>query len=372
MNQKINHKMNDKMNPNKFNDLQIGLTDRFLQEASLYEGLYLGRVASQSKDLYRVISRQGEMVAEISGKMCYHASDIRDYPAVGDFVMLDRPDDKNGNAVIHHILTRKSCFERRAAGTGNESQIVAANIDDVFLCMSLNQDFNLRRLERYLSIAWESGATPVVLLTKADLCTDLSGKLAQVYGVAPGTDVITVSCLSEEGYLPVREFLKANRTAAFIGSSGVGKSTLINRLAGSDILSTSEIRADDDKGRHTTTRRELILLPDGGIVIDTPGMRELGLEGADVDKAFSDIDELSANCRFRDCKHENEPGCAVKNAVTKGMLSQDRLDHYQKLKKEARYDGLNSRQIEEEKINAMFGGKGEMKQIKKHLKEKRK
>lgn len=350
----------------------IGLTDRFIQEASLYNGLSIGRISSQSKDLYHVVCEQGEILAEVSGKFRYDTVRISEFPAVGDFVMLDRLDNRSGNAVIHHVLTRKSVFERKAAGSGNEVQVVASNIDYVFLCMSLNQDFNLRRLERYLSIAWSSGASPVVVLTKSDLCEDLLMRFAEISRIAPGVDVIVTSSRFEDGWKPVMEYLKPGITIAFIGSSGVGKSTLINRLIGSEHLATAEIRSDDDKGRHTTTKRELILLPSGGIVIDTPGMRELGIESADFAKAFADIDELAAECKFRDCTHDKEPGCAVRNAIQQGMITEDRLNSYQKLKKEARYDGLNSRQIEEEKINAMFGGKSEMKQIKKMIKDKKK
>ena len=349
-----------------------GITDRFTQEATLYEGLFIGRISSQSKDLYHVITDFGEIHAEVSGRFRFEAERSCDYPAVGDFVMLDRTDDKNGNAIIHKVLTRKSCFERKAAGTGNDTQVVAANIDFVFLCMSLNQDFNLRRLERYLSIAWNSGAAPVILLTKSDLCDNLQQLLSKVSAIAVGADVIVTSSISEAGYQPIIEFLKPGKTAAFIGSSGVGKSTLINRLAGSELLATAEIRSDDGKGRHTTTKRELLVLPNGSIVIDTPGMRELGIENADFSKAFSDIDELAKQCRFHNCSHSREPGCEVKKAIQQGLLSIERLDNYRKLKRETDYEGLNSRRIEEEKINAMFGSKAEMKQMKKYLNTKKK
>jgi len=350
----------------------IGITDRFTQEAALYEGLFIGRISSQSKDLYHVITDFGEIHAEVSGRFRFEAERSCDYPAVGDFVMLDRTDDKNGNAIIHKVLTRKSCFERKAAGTGNDTQVVAANIDFVFLCMSLNQDFNLRRLERYLSIAWNSGAAPVILLTKSDLCDNLQQLLSKVSAIAVGADVIVASSISEAGYQPIIEFLKPGKTAAFMGSSGVGKSTLINRLAGSELLATAEIRSDDGKGRHTTTKRELLVLPNGSIVIDTPGMRELGIENADFSKAFSDIDELAKQCRFHNCSHSREPGCEVKKAIQQGLLSIERLDNYRKLKRETDYEGLNSRRIEEEKINAMFGSKAEMKQMKKYLNTKKK
>lgn len=346
-----------------------GINERFLQEATLYPNLVIGRICSQYKDLYKAVTSSGEVFAEVSGKFRYGANRLSDYPAVGDFVMLDRSDNENGNAIIHHVLSRKSSFERRAVGTENETQIVAANIDTIFLCMALNNDYNLRRLERYLSIAWDSGAIPVVVLTKADLCHELQEKLSQVLSVAVGgVDVLVTSALSEEGYEIIRPYIQPGKTIAFIGSSGVGKSTLINRLAGSEILETHKTRKDD-KGRHTTTRRQLLVLQNGGIVIDTPGMRELGIEGADLAKAFADIDALAEQCKFGDCSHQSEPGCAIQKATKDGELTVGRLESYLKIKKEAKYDGLSSKQIETEKINTMFSGMGGMKNARKFIKE---
>jgi ribosome biogenesis GTPase len=221
-----------------------------------------------------------------------------------------------------------------------------------------------------LSVAWNSGAAPVVVLTKSDLCGDLPAVLARISETAPGADVIVTSSLDQSSCEKLLPFLKPGTTASFIGSSGVGKSTLINRLAGGEILSTSEIRKADDRGRHTTTRRELLVLPGGGIVIDTPGMRELGVESVDLARAFADIDALSAKCRFGDCTHKNEPGCAVRAALEAGALEKRRLENYQKLKREAKYDGLSSRQIEAEKMNFLFGGKNAMKQARDAAKQK--
>ena len=335
--------------------MNLGFTERFIQESALYEGLFLGRVVAQYKDLYKVVTDNSELIAEISGKMRYASGEMSDYPAVGDFVMIDREDVRHGNAIIHQVLTRKSAFVRRAAGTAHEIQVVAANIDTVFICMSLNNDFNLRRLERYLAVAWDSGSTPVVVLTKADLCDDLDSKLVEIRDAATGVDVIVTSSMTEDGYQAVLEYVRTGQTVAFIGSSGVGKSTLINRLLGEDIIETGEIRKGD-KGRHVTTRRDLIVVPTGGAVIDTPGMRELGVETVNLARTFSDIDGLAGGCRFKDCRHESEPGCRVRKAIADGELSEERLASYKKLKKEARYDGLSSREIDKEKMSEMYSG----------------
>lgn len=348
----------------------LGLTERFAAESALYGGLYVGRVFSQSKDIYRVMCEHGELLAEVSGKFRFEAKAPSDFPAVGDFVMLDGDAGANGNAIIHHMLSRKSAFIRSAAGTANGGQVVASNIDTVFICMSLNNDFNLRRLERYLSISWDSGATPVVVLTKSDLSEDVRQQLREVDAVAIGADILVTTAMREDGYEEIARYIKEGQTIAFIGSSGVGKSTLINRLMGEEKLDTQGLRSDD-KGRHTTTRRELILLKNGGIVVDTPGMRELGLENADFSKAFADIDELASSCKFRDCKHGSEPGCAVQKAVCDGLLSAERLLSYQKLKKEAKYEGLNFKQIETLKLNEMFSEVGGMKNARKFTKGKR-
>lgn len=344
----------------------LGLTGEMIQESKQYKNLSIGRVSTQSKNLYKVITENGEIIAEISGKFHFYVSDSSEYPAVGDFVMVDRTDDSQGNAIIHHVLARKSVFARKTAGSRKDVQVVAANIDTVFVCMSLNHDFNLRRLERYLSNAWDSGAVPVVVLTKSDLCTDIEQKLNEISSIAIGVDVYVTTSTSDDGYLPLKKYLANGRTAAFIGSSGVGKSTLINCLLGKNALDTGEIR-NDDKGRHTTTRRELIILPESGVVIDTPGMRELGVIHADLSKSFADIDELAAQCKFNDCTHSNEPKCAVQNAIREGILSVERLENYRKLLRETKYEGLNSKMIEKEKLNNIFREMGGLKSSKKFM-----
>lgn len=317
---------------------KYGLSDQFVKSADQFPDLTVSRILSQEKGIYRLVSSLGEKLGEISGRFHYDVKAKSEYPAVGDFVMADW-NKSGGNAVIHHVLPRKSSFIRKAAGEKNEEQVVAANIDTVFLCMSLNHDYNLRRLERYVSIAWNSGAMPVVVLTKADLCENVEEKILEVAEVAAGIEILVTNAMEEDGYRQVYPYLKEGKTIAFIGSSGVGKSTLINCLLGEKHLETNGLR-NDDKGRHTTTHRELILLPSGGMVIDTPGMRELGMwdAGEGIDQTFSDIEELAKSCRFRDCSHSgSEPGCAVWEAVKRGELSPDRLRSYQKLMNENRY-----------------------------------
>jgi ribosome biogenesis GTPase len=312
------------------------IPDRYQVFCKEYPSLSLCRVILQEKGLYRVISRMGTHLARISGKFQYEVKFVSDYPAVGDYIMADLKDADT--AVVHTVLPRKSVFLRKAAGSGNTEQVVAANVDTVFLCMALNHDFNLRRLERYLSVAWDSGATPVVLLTKADLCHDLQKKLALVEGAAVGVDIITVSAMEDNGCQAITPYLIRGNTLAFVGSSGVGKSTLINALLGEERQKTNGLRSDD-KGRHTTTHRELIILPGGVMVIDTPGMRELGMwdAGGGLSSAFADIEALAEGCRFRDCTHQIEPGCAIRAALERGELSEARLLSYRKLRAENSY-----------------------------------
>ena len=303
------------------------------------------RVISQEKGIYKIQSGTAVKLAEISGKYRYETQTVSDYPAVGDYVIAMWPED-DSNAVITGLFPRKSCFIRKAAGTGKQEQVVAANIDTAFFCMSLNNNFNIRRLERYLSVAYDSGAAPVVVLTKSDLCSDVEEKILEVQNAAPGVDVLAISSLDDD-YEAVMKYILPGKTVAFIGSSGVGKSTLINKLTGTDSIATREI-GNDDKGRHTTPHRELIQLPNGAFVIDTPGMRELGMwdSGDGIDTAFADIEELSRACRYADCTHTSEPGCAVLRALADGTLDAARLASYRKLKTENDYAADNSRYLE--------------------------
>ena len=312
------------------------IPDYWAALTSQYSELVTGRITLQEKGMYRIFTSTGEQNALVSGKFQFDAQSVSDYPAVGDYVLVSRADPDT--AIIHHVLPRKSLFLRKAAGTSQTEQVVAANIDTVFLCMSLNNDFNLRRLERYLAVAWESGAEPVVVLTKADLCADLPQKQREVEAIAMGVDILTTSAMESDGYRQIMPYITEGRTVAFVGSSGVGKSTLINRLLGEERLATDGLR-NDDKGHHTTTHRELLFLPNGAMVIDTPGMRELGMWDAasGVEQTFGDIEELAARCRFRNCSHSSEPGCAVRAAIRSGDLDGGRWLSYQKLKNENSY-----------------------------------
>ena len=303
------------------------------------------RVVSQEKGIYKIESGTVVKSATLSGKYRYEAQTPSDYPAVGDYVVAQWPEDES-RAVIQSLFPRKSCFVRKAAGAGKSEQVVAANIDTVFICMSLNLNFNIRRLERYLSVTYDSGAAPVVVLTKSDLCPDVEKKRAEAQSVAPGVDVLTVSSL-EGDCEAVMPYLQKGKTVAFIGSSGVGKSTLINKLVGTERIATREI-GNDDKGRHTTTRRELIAISNGAFVVDTPGMRELGMWDSEkgIETAFSDIEKLSRECKYTDCTHTSEPGCAVRRALENGTLDPARIASYRKLKAENNYAADSSSYLE--------------------------
>lgn len=301
-------------------------------EPYLAKGWEPGRVVLEHKRLYRVRTRHGELLSELSGKLRYETEERGDLPAVGDWVAVAaRPSE--GKATIHAVLPRKSKFSRKAAGNETIEQIVAANVDTVFLVNALNQDFNLRRLERYLILAWESGAEPVIILNKADLSDQVDELVAKANSIGMGVPVHAISAEEGIGIDTLRVYASNGRTVAMLGSSGVGKSTLVNALLGSSAQKVSAIREEDGRGRHTTTHRELLCTPDGGVVIDTPGMRELQLWDASegLSESFEDIETIARGCQFTDCSHKREPKCAVRRAVEDGTLDAGRLVNYRKL-----------------------------------------
>ncbi len=303
------------------------------------DNLTPGRVVAEHRGAYRIETEAGERTGVLGGRLRHQAAGRLDLPAVGDFVALRLPGG-DGSVVVDAVLPRLTAFVRRAAGDRPDDQVIAANIDFVFVMMALDGDFNVRRVERYLAAVWESGANPVVLLNKADLCGDVPRRIEEVRGAAIGVDIHAVSALTADGVSILSRYLRPGITIGFVGSSGVGKSTLLNRLLGRDVQPTAGVREHDSRGRHTTTHRELFVLPEGGLVIDTPGMREFQLSNADsgVDTVFADIEAFAADCRFADCAHRQEPGCAVRSAIERGDLDAARLDAYEKLSKELRYE----------------------------------
>jgi len=296
-----------------------------------------GRVASQRGPVLTALTARGAVRANVAGRLKHLAASGADLPAVGDWVALvERPDE--GAATVHAILPRRSSFSRKVAGVVTDEQVLAANLDTVFVMTSLNSDLNLRRIERYLALCWESGATPVVVLTKADLSQDVDASVMAAEDVAIGVGVHAVSALTGDGMPRLYEYLDTGRTVALLGSSGVGKSTLVNHMLGQEVQTVRAIR-NDDRGRHTTTHRELLLVPGGGLLVDTPGMREMQLWEADdgMSDAFADVEEFASRCRFSDCRHESEPDCAVKDALEVGELSHLRYASYVKLQRELQY-----------------------------------
>ena len=300
------------------------------------------RIISVHKGRFGIVSQFGESFAQLKGKEYYF--DGETFPTVGDFIMIDHNND--GDSRIIKTLERRTYFLRRDPDKGRGEQAVAANFDYVFIMQSMNHDFNLKRMERYLTAARQSKAEPVVVLTKADLTDDYLPYIIETSRVAENVPTCIVSSKTGYGMEELSPYLQKGKTLVFLGSSGVGKSSLVNALAGESIMNVNGIREDDSKGRHTTTHRELIMLRNGVMIIDTPGMRELGMwdvtEG--LDDAFSDVEKLAQMCRFRNCRHENEPGCAVREAIENGELRASRFESYQKIKAEAKYSGSTADQ----------------------------
>ena len=297
-----------------------------------------GRVSREHRGLYRVLTESGEAVATPAGRLRLEARGRIDLPAVGDWVAL-KGETAAARAVVQAVVPRRSAFIRRAAGDQTAEQVVAANVDSVLLVSGLDQDFNPRRIERYVLLAWESGARPVVILNKADLRADADDCRRAIEEVAPGVDVHAISTRDPPSLAVLRPYLGPGRTVALLGSSGVGKSTLLNRLLGADVQATRAVREHDQRGRHTTSDRHLFVLPGGALAIDTPGMRELQLweSGGGLRATFEDVETLGPLCRFRDCTHQAEPGCAVLAAVAEGRLAADRLESFHKLRGELRH-----------------------------------
>jgi ribosome biogenesis GTPase len=306
----------------------LGWDDGFAAALEPYANCIPARVSAQHRGEYDVLAERGELRAHVAGRLRHEASSGADLPAVGDWVALQ-------DETIHAVLPRRSAFLRKVAWSQTEAQVLAANIDTVFVLTGLDEDFSPRRIERYLTLAWESGATPALVLTKADLCLDPLALLLEAEQVALGVSTHVVSNLTGEGLDELAPYLGPAKTVALLGSSGVGKSSLANRLLGGDVQVTKEL-AVDGTGRHTTTARELFRLPSGALLVDTPGLREVQLWDAEegIQEAFADIDELAADCRFNDCAHMREPGCAVQAAIDEGRLPRERLQSYRALQRE--------------------------------------
>lgn len=344
--------------------LDLGWNDYFNQQLEQFkenkeihkeQNVVPGRISCEHRNLYHVISENGDMTAEVSGRFRHEALSRADFPVVGDWVVI-APVENQQSATIHAVLPRQSSFSRKAilgggpkSGMGKtEEQVLVANINSVFLVSGLDGDFNLRRIERYLTIAWDSGATPVVVLNKADLSENIEEEIEKIEEVALGVPILPISAKTGEGIDSLLQYIQKGQTVTLLGSSGVGKSSIINCLLGEELIKVGGLRKSDGRGKHTTTYRELLVLPEGGIVIDTPGMRELQIwsENEGLEKTFGDIEELAAKCKFNDCSHQTEPGCAIQAALENSTLDKKRYEGYLKLQKELAH--LKTRQDQKE------------------------
>jgi len=331
------------------------------------QGLSPARVIREQASMYIIYGETGESAAELSGRFKYNSSDRNAFPSVGDWVAAAvRPDE--GRAVIHALVPRRNCFSRKVPGDHTDEQVLAANVDVAFIVNGLDGDYNPRRIERYLTLARDCRVAPVILLNKADLCSDPDRLIADLQTVTGDLPIHLISALENDGLEPLGQYLTTGRTAVLLGSSGVGKSTIINRLLGFERLRVRDVRASDSRGRHTTTWRELIILPHGGMIIDTPGLREIQLwaDQDSLDATFTDIEQLAADCRFRDCTHRREPDCAVRQAAEEGRLDPERLKSYLKLRKELRH--LEIRQDQRARLDDKARWKKLSKAIRRHNK----
>ena len=350
-----------------------GWNARIAEEFMPYRqyGYLPARISLEQKTHYMAFTEAGEIPALVTGKFSYEVVAESDMPVVGDWVAVTVLDETPAKALIHAVLPRGSRFSRQEPGKRTREQVVAANIDTVFCVIGLDANYRASRIERYLSVAWESGAAPVVLLTKADLCDDVPAVLSEAQSLAPGVPVHAISVLHEVGIAALAPYCTPGNTMALLGSSGVGKSTLLNRLLGSEAQRVQEVREQDSRGRHTTTTRQMFTLPGGALMIDTPGLRELQLWDADegLSAAFTEIEALARNCRYVDCRHEGEPGCRIQQALVSGELSQKRFESYQKLQRELAYQArrIDHRAEMEERLK----WKRIAKDIKAHFREQR-
>ncbi|MCA0969499.1 ribosome small subunit-dependent GTPase A [Halobacillus litoralis] len=311
------------------------ITDDFFKN-QCEENDKVGRIALSSHGIYSILIDQGTVEGRLPGRFHHHTIEVKDFPAVGDWVVYQK--EVQGKVLIDRVLRRKTLLSRKKAGTTTDEQVMVANADVVLIVTALTKEWNVRRIERYVHQVYESGAMPVIVCTKKDLCDTVSRCLYEIERVAPGVPVHAINTLTGEGVEGLAEEFRPGETITLIGSSGVGKSTLINRLLSAETQKTNAVRSRDDRGRHTTTHRELFELPSGTMIIDTPGMRELQLWGDEstIGETFQDIDQLSEGCKFRDCQHESEPGCNVLAAIHEGELDEQRLESYRKLKRELR------------------------------------
>ena len=330
-----------------------GLRENLIK--NIDESKTIARIIATHKDRYEIVCNNGQGFAKIK-RGCYYDNPNSIYPTTGDFVIIEW--NSTGDSMICETLKRESSFSRTASSSdrnhelhNQHEQLVAANFDYVFIMQSLNNNFNLHRLERYLSLSWESGAIPVIILTKSDLVENIQEYIEQVESIAFGVDVYAVSCITGYGLDSIKKYFSKGNTIVFLGSSGVGKSTLVNTLYGDNVMKTSDIREEDSRGRHTTTSRNLIMLPNRAMIIDTPGMRELGMWNAEngINKTFQDIEQYIGMCKFSDCTHTNEPGCKILEAIVNGEIDQERFEQYLKLQKESRYNTDSNQYLQEKK-----------------------